>query len=265
MRIKAVIMDFGNTLVDYPLMDWDSQITFTKDFFAGYIGRGRLKWQGSPRELAVRLNTENKDGSVWRFGERVRSTSFFGKSLSPGAARALELDICQAVFERAVRFQDSLEFVSMLRVLGYLTGIVSNLPWGTSSVIWNQEFVRHGFTSNLIDRAVCCVDVGFRKPHPAALRECISRLKCDPHEVLFVGDGVSDTQASLAAGCVPVLLDRRNANPSYRGIRVITLFDIIDLLPDLAELSSLRTVPSTVEKKKHIPQSNSRQHSIRRI
>jgi FMN phosphatase YigB (HAD superfamily) len=242
--VRAIVMDFGNTLVDYPLSDWQSQIVFIDRFLARYLKTLPLDRRYSLRELSIRLNTENSDGSVWPFVDRLRSSSFFGTALTVKAAQDFETAICQAVFKRAVVFQESLEFVSILRVSGYRTGIVSNLPWGTSPIIWNQEFRRHGFTPNLIDQAVCCVDVGFRKPNPAALKECISRLNCDPHEVLFVGDSASDTQAALAAGCVPVLLDRENSHSSYSGIRVTKLFDIMYLLPNLTQLSTLRALPS---------------------
>lgn len=227
MPIKAVVMDFGNTLVDYPLIDWNSQIEFIKGFLSKYSERLPTNCEHSADELAVQLNTEKADGSVWHFIERVRSSSFFGAAFKFKAAREFEIAICEAVFDQATLFQDSIEFVMGLRSSGYLTGIVSNLPWGTSSAIWRSEFHRHGFSSGLIDHIVCCVDVGYRKPNPAPLLECIARLDCTPSEVIFVGDAiVSDVQAALAAGCLPVLLDRRGAYETYQGIRVRSMSEL---------------------------------------
>lgn len=226
-------MDFGNTLVDYPLANWDSQIAFTQRFFENYIYLTNfpLKTKHSASDLAVRLNTENQDHSIWRFRERVRSSSFFGHSLNREGARRLEIAICQAVFDRAARFDDSINCIERLKRLGLRTGIVSNLPWGTSSEIWKSEFIRHGFGPDLIDQVVCCVDVGYRKPHPAALRECTAKLKCHPTEVIFVGDGIiSDVQTAIAAGCLPVLLDRRNEFSSYAGTRVKTMDELLSMI-----------------------------------
>jgi FMN phosphatase YigB (HAD superfamily) len=257
MPIKAIVMDFGNTLVDYPLMDWDSQINFTKNFLANYLHTLSFAVHHSTEELAVRLNTENPDGSVWHFVDRIRSSSFFGSALPRKAAKDFEEAICQAVFDCAIRFEDSIDCVLTLRSLGYLTGIVSNLPWGTNSIIWRQEFDRHGFDSNLINEIVCCVDVGYRKPHPAALRACISKLNCDPKDVVFVGDAiVSDIQTALAVGCLPVLVDRRNAYPDYSGIRVRTMQELAFLLDRISEkpgtfdLDYSSTVVSTVKRRR---------------
>jgi FMN phosphatase YigB (HAD superfamily) len=224
-------MDFGNTLVDYPLMDWGSQISFTEKFLTHYIDTLPVQHQDSPSELAIRLNTEKLDGSVWRFRKRVRSASFFGRALPSEDAKTFERAICQAVFDVAVKFDDSLQCVAEFKRMGYRTGIVSNLPWGTSSDIWKLEFRRHGFDSNLIDQVVCCVDVGYRKPHPAPLRECVSRLSCAPPEVVFVGDGiVSDMQAAASAGCIPILLDRKNVHRDYSGTRITTLNELLGKL-----------------------------------
>lgn len=126
---------------------------------------------------------------------------------------------------------DARPVVEELKMRGLKTGIVSNLPWGTSSKIWNNEFARHGFGAEVIDHAVCCVDAGFRKPHPAAIIECLRRLNCEPSRALYVGDRPSDVQAGKAAGCRTALVARRPDSHTDEADMIV--HDLRDLLTQL--------------------------------
>jgi HAD superfamily hydrolase (TIGR01662 family) len=213
---QAVLFDFGDTLVDYPLRDHRGQIEYIVEFFkemaaANLVDLARFS---NIEDLANALNTENADHSTWPFVERLRSDSFFSLDLSLQAAKELERRICDGVFKRAELLPDALPTLIELKKRGIKTGIVSNLPWGTSSTIWSAEFARHGFGADLIDEVVCCVDAGYRKPHPAAILECLNRLGCSPDRSIFVGDRHSDAQAGRAAGCRTALVRRRDDSAS---------------------------------------------------
>ncbi|MFO0416452.1 MAG: HAD family hydrolase [Pseudomonadota bacterium] len=208
---QAVLFDFGDTLVDYPLRDTAGQLSYIITFIeqmaaAKLVSLDRFE---SASEFAKRLNTENSDDSTWPFIDRLRSERFFGQELSLSVAERIEREICDGVFAKAQILPDALPTLRELKKLGIKTGIVSNLPWGTSSAIWIEEFARHGFGADLIDQAVCCVDAGFRKPHPAAINECLKRLACAPERSIYVGDRPSDVYAGKAAGCKTALVKRR--------------------------------------------------------
>jgi HAD superfamily hydrolase (TIGR01662 family) len=227
---EAVLFDFGDTLVDYPLRDHQGQIAYIIAFFKEMATEKLISLDrfNNIEELAISLNTERDDHATWPFVERLQSERFFGNELSTHAAQELERRICDGVFSRAELLPDALPTLNELKRRGIKTGIVSNLPWGTSSTIWSAEFARHGFGTDLIDQVVCCVDAGYRKPHPAAIVECLNRLGCSPARSIFVGDRHSDAQAGKAAGCRTALVRRRDDSQSDHS-------DV--MLNDLRELS----------------------------
>lgn len=231
---QAVIFDFGDTLVDYPLRDMNGQLAYIIGFIEGVAASKIVSLEsfGSASEFANRLNTENSDNSTWSFVERVRSDRFFGPSLSEASASEMERRICEGVFSDAKLLPDALPAVRDLKSRGIKTGIVSNLPWGTSSAIWKAEFSRHGFGPELMDDAVCCVDAGYRKPHPAAITACLKNLSCDPRHSLYVGDRPSDVMAGKAAGCRTILIKRRE--DSYTDKADVIIDDLNQLKDHLA-------------------------------
>lgn len=227
---KAVVFDFGDTLVDYPLRDSEGQRAYVVGFIeemvaAGVVALDRFE---STRSFADQLNTENPDNKTRPFVERLRSEQFFGDRLSIADAEQLERAICDGVFREARLLPDAQPTLFDLRQRQLKTGIVSNLPWGTSSTIWANEFSRHGFGPQLIDKVVCCVDAGFRKPHPAAIIECLRQLDCDPKDSIYVGDRPSDVDAGKAAGCRTALVRRRG--DSFTESADIVIHDLRELL-----------------------------------
>lgn len=99
---KAIIFDFGDTLVDYPLRDNAGQIAYIVNFIEKMVATNVVsleRFEGATH-FAKALNTENADQSTWPFLERVRSERFFGPALSVEAAHHLERTICQGGFFR---------------------------------------------------------------------------------------------------------------------------------------------------------------------
>jgi FMN phosphatase YigB (HAD superfamily) len=227
--VECVIFDFGDTLVDYPLRDRDGQISYIVEFIEKMAAVKAVSLKGfeSAVSFANRLNFEKPDNSTWPFVERVRSDSFFGSQFSLADAIRLERAICDGVFSSAKELPDARPALLDLRERGIRTGIVSNLPWGTSSAIWCEEFARRGFGSELIDQVVCCVDVGYRKPHPAAVMECVRRLNCNPSQSVYVGDRPSDILAGKLAGVRTILIHRRDDSHTDEADSVI--YDLRDL------------------------------------
>ena len=207
-NISAVLFDFGDTLVDYPLRDTKGQLSYIESFITRLADDGivSLSKFNTVQAFAEQLNSENLDDSTWPFTERLRSDKFFGPDFDLATAERLEREICDGVFAQAKILPDALPTLIELKKRGIKTGIVSNLPWGTSSKIWVEEFARHGFSSDIIDVVVCCVDAGYRKPHPAAIVECLNRLKCTAEGAIYVGDRPSDIYAGKAAGCLAALI-----------------------------------------------------------
>src|SRR5205823_1993417 len=61
----------------------------------------------------------------------------------------------------------------------------------------------HGL-ADVIRECVCGSDVTEKKPHPAALQLCLSRLDVDPANAVYIGDSPEDVEMARAAGVYAV-------------------------------------------------------------
>lgn len=237
--INTCIFDYGDTLVGYPLCNVPGQLAFIRHFF-GFNAARHPRMPASPlvppSELdafAKRLNTERATGEVWPFHERIFSRDFLGGQLDQDQAIELERAMCSELFRLGQTFPDSLPTLRELRKRGYRLGIVSNTPWGTSPRLWRQELEQRGFGEGLIDVTIFCCDVGYRKPRPEPIQECLARLGSAPEATLFVGDNpTADMMGARSAGCERALLCPTGmAQAADAEVRVISaLSELLKLL-----------------------------------
>ncbi|MCG8400655.1 MAG: HAD family hydrolase, partial [Firmicutes bacterium] len=111
------------------------------------------------------------------------------------------------IFETAVLDEEAVPLLKELKENGYLTGLISNTPWGSPSYLWLQELNRHGLTQYL-DDVVFCVDAGRRKPHPDIFHYALERLEVSAQDTIFVGDDPKwDIYGARQAGISPILLN----------------------------------------------------------
>jgi putative hydrolase of the HAD superfamily len=208
-RYKLYIFDFGDTLVSYPLHSWESQLEYIRAFFRSQIGeRFPMITEDRIAELAENLNIENSDSSTHPFVERIRKEYLLGPKTLSLEAEFLEHEILKGVFRGAVVIPRAIEVVDLLRSDGAQIAIMSNLPWGTSTLAWIPEFARHGFDNLRVDKIVTCMDVGFRKPSPKGIYSILNSLRTSPDQAVFIGDNpTADMQAAAAAGIAHVLFD----------------------------------------------------------
>ena len=207
MPVRAVLFDLGNTLVSYYAADQFPMIL--RRCLASCVAELGLKDAGEPGEelfnRAIALNQEAPGHGVRPLAERL--AIIFPQSRSDqGLLGRLGRSFLEPIFATARCDPDALEVLGTLRSRGLRTGIVSNTPWGSPGDAWRGELSRHGLL-DAVDTAVFCVDVGYRKPHPAPIRRALETLNVDPHDALFVGDDPRwDLAGAQAAGVRAVLL-----------------------------------------------------------
>jgi len=66
-----------------------------------------------------------------------------------------------------------------------------------------REIEEHGL-ADIIRECVCGSDVAQKKPHPASLQLCLSRMELDPRDAVYVGDSPEDVLMARAAGVYAV-------------------------------------------------------------
>ncbi len=229
-QLSAVVFDWGNTLVDYPLANSAAQIEFlgsTLEQALDDCGCDPIPQRILPGVIAT-LNSERSDLKVTHFTSRLRSVL---PGISMTESEMVEEYLCRRIFVQGQAFPDSWTTVEKLKARGLSVGIVSNLPWGTSEVLWKSEFRRH--LGAIADRVpfVCCRDVGYRKPHPAPFERCMEILGCIPQKTLMVGDNIDSdmvggTRAGMRCALIAMQAEREMPNVS-QYCRLTDLADAI--------------------------------------
>lgn len=221
--LEAVLFDAGGVL-------WDLRPS-PEDLFAealarhgATVGRARLRDAMNRADRLLDDEFAKLDGSdesgFWRrydgvvleeLDVRVDQESF-AKSLS------LELKEMFAKVESWAPFPDAVPALEHVRDMGLTTGLVSNASELARRVLRNLDMER------LFDIIVISDEVGVRKPDPRIFRIALDLAGSSPSGALFLGDRpATDIEGATRAGLGGVLVDRRDAFPDSRFVRIRSL------------------------------------------
>lgn len=230
---KAVLFDLGNTLAAYyhvtefePILARCVQVVLLE------LQRRGINSPGFDDALTA-ARAENTEAADFRFSPmEQRLVRIFGLQGSSGSLRE---DLCrrflEPIFARGQIYEDTIPVLATLRDRGYATAIVSNAPWGSAPGLWRAKLEEMGL-GPVVNDVVLCGDVGWRKPAPQIFRHAAARLNVRCEDCVFVGDDLQwDVAGSAAVGMRPVLIDRGNARTDYAGARILTLQELLPMLP----------------------------------
>ncbi len=113
----------------------------------------------------------------------------------------------------------SAKAIGRLSKAGFRVGIATNqsgIARGlydekTLTAIHEKMRTQIAAVGGVIDEIVYCPHLpveacGCRKPAPGLLLELARRFECQPEEIIFIGDKLTDIQAALRAKCTPILI-----------------------------------------------------------
>jgi putative hydrolase of the HAD superfamily len=229
--MRAVLFDLGNTLVSYyAAADFGPVLRACLRACVSVLPPGAEMGGSDLERRALELNIERRDHAVWPLEERLELL-FGSAAADPATRRRVATAFLQPIFATAVADPQALPVLAALRERGLRVAIVSNTPWGSSAEDWRIELARHGLLA-AVDAAVFCVDVGYRKPHPAPIERALALLDVPAAEAAFVGDDPRwDVAGAQAAGVRPILLAKNSAAVMPEGVATAThLRQIPDLL-----------------------------------
>ena len=182
---KAIVFDVFGTLIEIK----NSQSPYKK----------MMKWlkqQGrkpQPNDAAMIMSLDgNFETLASYFGYQLPST------LLEEMNNALQHDL-----KHMRAFDDSIPMLLELRKLGYKLAVCSNAatPYG--------ERVQHLLPP--LDAYAWSFKVGANKPDPTIYRYFLNQLKCQPNEVLFIGDTqLADVDGPKKLGMSAQIIHRKN-------------------------------------------------------
>ena len=208
MAAKAVLFDFGNTLVSYYRKEeFDSVLERCIKNAADYLKPHGLFYEHDVILASAReYNTEREDLKVTPIENRLAalfSLTATHQNLMPGL-----VDAFMAPNLAAAKVSDGCrETLEKIREKNLYTGIISNLPWGSPPSPWTSQLEILGLLE-LFDDITYCMDVGFRKPHPAIFEAALNKAGVLAEEAIFIGDDpIWDVKGALDAGIQALLYD----------------------------------------------------------
>jgi putative hydrolase of the HAD superfamily len=206
--VKAVVFDLFETLVDY---DEARSRAFTRSA-ADLLGR-------DPDEFHA----------LWRAGRPARNTAPLAPYLASlelgdeATARivALRRETTRALLQEPR--EGVVETLLELHVLGIRTGLITVCGEDTVDV-WPETPL-----AGLFDAEVFSCAVGICKPDPRIYEIACARLRVEPSEALFVGDGENDELAGAErAGLRAVMIG--DAIEEWSGARISSIPEILELI-----------------------------------
>jgi putative hydrolase of the HAD superfamily len=209
-RYDAVLFDLGNTLVSYyELPDFPAILSAGIEATASsLVAHGILL--PSSDQLTERVQAENHEAADYcvRPLEQRLGRIFGLGDIEAAVAAAMCHAFMGPIFAIAKLYNDTLPTLHELRSRGIRTAIVSNSPWGSPASLWQDELARHGILP-LVDAAIFCGDVGWRKPDARIFHHTTQQLGVTADRCLFVGDDPRwDIVGPRGVGMEAVLIDR---------------------------------------------------------
>lgn len=209
LDVEAVLFDLGNTLVSYyKPSEFHPILERSIAAVAGLLqSQGRAVSVASAFERAKSLDHERPDFRVWPLWERLNDIfANSGGTLSDNLLDAMSLRFLEPILATGRANPEAVPVIRRIKALGLKCAIVSNTPWGSPAAAWRDELRRWGLLE-LMDEAVFCVDVGWRKPAPRIFEHALARLGVTAQRAVFVGDDPRwDVEGASSVGIAPVLL-----------------------------------------------------------
>ena len=199
--IKAVICDFGDTLVDARhLFEQEAihlQRTLSESF--GFCDGERLREIRSQQLGAPQQNDYRENDLRLVHSDLVQQ--LYNKVATEEQIQTL-LSTQHETLVRATEMTPDVKSVLKNLCTSYELGLISNYPDGETI----RESLRRLGVFDLFEAVVVSGDVGRVKPHPKPFEAMLGQLELLPAQCIYIGDSpVADVQGAKAVGMWSVL------------------------------------------------------------
>lgn len=224
--VRAVSLDFYGTLV----WDDDDATSVICECVRSHAGRPvttsgvRAHWWNRYSALCTRARGEafvplRKAAAA----SLVETAAYFAAKVDVASL----LECAYAHWVAPPVFPETLEFLEHLRASRIPFCIVSD----TDRADISAALIFHGWT---VEHLVTSEDARAYKPWPEMFRLALKQLRCEPSEVLHVGDScMSDVAGATAMGMPVAWINRTGQKAGSDGTPTHTVDNLMDVLPIL--------------------------------
>ena len=210
--IKAVLFDYGNTLVEYGPRQVKAQyVALEKELsrLFGHCNSSLLKTIRDHQTLAPFRNGYVENDMISITGELIEKMY----QVIPEEAQIHSL-----VLTRYQSFVHAIEVTRDVPLLltklrdQYRLGLVSNYPCSRSI----EDSLRKIGLRDVFEVVVVSGDLGYVKPHTKPFETVLNHLELQPEECVFVGDNwLADIQGAKRMGMSAVLISQYTPNDEF--------------------------------------------------
>ncbi len=209
MRIKAVLLDFGDTLVGFERFDYDTCLRrLHRTLLRDGVTLPYEDFKKAYFEVRDRIYRETEDSlEEHSFCLRVSETlKQFGYSFDPDGLLIISaVEAFMDLLIDSVTMDDQVPVVLQRLHQKYKLALVSNFGYPPTIIQLLEKFDLVGF----FDAIVISGDVGWRKPSPKIFMRALDALRVAPSEAVFVGDApYHDIQGAKKMGMKTILLKK---------------------------------------------------------
>lgn len=203
--IKAVLFDYGNTLIEYGPRQVDAQyVALEKELsrLFGHCDSSRLKAIRDRQALAPYNNGYVENDMELITGELIEEMY----QVVPEDAQIWALiETRYKAFVHAIEVSSDVPSLLIRLRDQYRLGLVSNYPCSRSI----EGSLKKTGLRDLFEVVVVSGDLGYAKPHPKPFEIMLDHLKLLPEECLFVGDNwLADVQGAKRMGMPAILISQ---------------------------------------------------------
>lgn len=211
MTIRAILFDFGDTLVYTEGFDYDACLRKMHQNLA----KNRI---AVPYDDFKRIYFDVRDRFYMEMNETFEEQDFAERvteTLKPFGIKLASKD--KRVQEAVKVFMDA--FVDSLTIDNYLTQILEQLHKKYKlAIVSNMSFAEAGFQSlrkfdiaKYFDAIIMSGNVGWRKPSPKIFQKALKALDVKAEEAVFIGDSLrADIEGAKQLGMKTVLVIKKN-------------------------------------------------------
>ncbi|MCZ6789960.1 MAG: HAD family hydrolase [Chloroflexi bacterium] len=232
--IKAVFLDFYNTLVHFSPMREDVQARACSSFGIQTTPDGLARGYALADAYMDSENAGDLPLARRSQEEQRRFFAEYERLILQGAGVDVDLPTAGRIWDNVLRvphglalYDDVLPALDLLRLREMTLGVLSNINRDMETL--SQEL---GLAPYL-DFTVTSGEVGRGKPHPPIFLAALERAGVvEPREVLHVGDSyASDVLGARGVGIHPLLLDRDGTQTHVTDCpRISSLMEVVEHL-----------------------------------
>lgn len=235
MKVKAVLLDLGDTLVTYSLPE--------HNIIAKVLNEHNINVKLVDVERAVKEVRKyfiekanhfknNMRGVYYRYSTLPKT---FWIEYNKTILERLSINKYDGIVHKIIDefyktdnikvYPDVEPVLKTLRKVGIKIALVSNASHFANKVIRETGLVKY------FDAVAISYQVGYEKPNPKIFAEALKKIRIMPHHAVHVGDTYeTDIVGARLAGVYPILLDRTGRYNNVDCMKINSLYELLNLL-----------------------------------